>query len=133
MPIEFQGRSSYRPMPFRVLEYMTRMTINEEPYILHCLVVYVGEGSHSNDTGTHQIDGLKDYPTLLWHYQVIHLWKMDARELLRLDRPVLLPLVGQMRMEDPEPIIAEVIARLKAIPDPRLARAIIPRVTRIDA
>jgi hypothetical protein len=38
---------------------------------------------------------------------------MDARALLRLDRPVLLPLVGQMRMDDPEPIIAEAIARLK--------------------
>jgi hypothetical protein len=101
MPIEFQGRSSSRPMPFRVLEYMTRTTINEEPDILHCLVVYVGKSSHPNDTGTHQIDGLKDYPTLLWHYQVIHLWDMDAHELLNLDRPVLLPLVGQMRMDDP--------------------------------
>ena len=120
MPIEFQGRSSSRPMPFRVLEYMTRTTINEEPAILHCLVVYVGKGSYPNDTGTHQIDGLKDYPTLLWHYQVIHLWDMDAHELLNLDRPVLLPLVGQMRMDDPERIIAEVVARLKTVPDPAL-------------
>ena len=107
-------------MPFRVLEYMTRTTINEEPAILHCLVVYVGKGSYPNDTGTHQIDGLKDYPTLLWHYQVIHLWDMDAHELLKLDRPVLLPLVGQMRMDDPERIIAEVVARLKTVPDPAL-------------
>jgi len=120
MPIEFQGRSSSRPMPFRVLEYMTRTTINEEPAILHCLVVYVGKGSYPNDTGTHQIDGLKDYPTLLWHYQVIHLWDMDAHELLKLDRPVLLPLVGQMRMDDTERIIAEVVARLKTVPDPAL-------------
>ena len=105
-------------MRFRVLDYMTRITINEEPDILHCVVIYVGKSSHATDTGTHQIDGLKDYPTFLWHYQVIHLWKMRAEELLRLERPALLPLVGQTKMDHPEHIISEVVARLKAVPDP---------------
>ena len=118
MPVEFQGRSSARPVRFRVLDYMTRITINEEPDILHCVVVYVGKSSHATDSGTHQIDGLKDYPTFLWHYQVIHLWKMRAEELLRLERPALLPLVGQTQMEHPEIIIPAVVARLKAVTDP---------------
>ena len=117
MPVEFQGRSSARPVRFRVLDYMTRITINEEPDILHCVVLYVGKSSHATDTGTHQIDGLKDYPTFLWHYQVIHLWKMRAEELLRLERPALLPLVGQTQIDHPELIIPEVVARLKAVPD----------------
>ena len=118
MPVEFQGRSSARPVRFRVLDYMTRITINEEPDILHCVVVYVGKSSHATDSGTHQIAGLKDYPTFLWHYQVIHLWKMQAEELLHLDRPALLPLVGQTKMKHPEIIIPQVVARLKAVPDP---------------
>jgi len=118
MPIEFQGRSSRRPVHLRLLDYMSRSAINDKPRrILHAVVVYVGESAGPNDTGIHQVEGLEGEPALLWRYQVVRLWQMRAEELLALDRPALLPLVGLTQMEQPAHTVAEVIARLKAVQD----------------
>jgi len=69
------------------------------------------------DTGRHQLDGLADVPALSWHYQVIRLWQIPAQELLALDRPALLTLVGQTRLEQPEVVLPTVVARLRRVPD----------------
>ena len=54
--IEFQGRRSYQPMPWRMLEYMHRLAgIYRLP--MWNVVFYVGEGAGVGDTGRHAIRG----------------------------------------------------------------------------
>jgi hypothetical protein len=51
--IEFQGRSSHRPMQWRMLEYMARIAISEPDLDLFSIVFYVGQGAGASDTGEH--------------------------------------------------------------------------------
>jgi hypothetical protein len=89
-----------------------------EPELDLCsVVIYVGYGAGANDTGEHQINSLDVQPSLTWHYQVIRLWQMRAEELLALQRPALLPLVGQTRIDNPGVIIPEVVSTLKTLPN----------------
>jgi predicted transposase YdaD len=115
--IEFQGRTSYRPVHLRLLDYMSRLAINERPDMLVSLVLYVGHGAGRHDNGQYQVAGLDGHPALHWHYQVLRLWEMDAKELLELDRPELLPLVGQTHMEQPAQVLPQVVARLRDVPE----------------
>lgn len=114
--IEFQGRGSRQPMRWRMLEYMARLACTTRLDIWS-VVLYVGQGVGTRDTGDYQLLGPDGTPTLAWRYRVIRLWQMSAEELLALGRPALLALVGQTRIENPEVVFPEVIARMRSVPD----------------
>jgi hypothetical protein len=106
--IEFQGRSTHRPMPWRMLDYMSRLARREQT-ALCSVVLYVGEGAGRDDQGQHQVTCPDGGPSLLWRYRVIRLWELPAEDLLNLECPALLPLIGQTQMAHPERIIPEVV------------------------
>ncbi|WP_089944522.1 hypothetical protein [Candidatus Entotheonella palauensis] len=114
--IEFQGRRSRQPMPWRMLDYMTRLAAQHR-LAMRSVVLYVGRGAGVNDNGTHQVEGVDDLPALSWRYRVIRLWQMSAQDVLALGSPALLALVGQTRIEQPEVIFPEVISRLRRVPE----------------
>jgi predicted transposase YdaD len=115
--IEFQGRRSSQPMPWRMLEYMHRLA-GTYRLPLWSVVFYVGEGAGVGDTGRHVIQGPAQLAPLMWQYQVVHLWQMPAEDLLALDQPALLALVGQTRLNSPAVVLPAVVARLRQVPDP---------------
>lgn len=84
---------------------------------MRSIVFYVGRGAGADDSGYHQAGDLDGSATLVWHYQVIRLWQMQAEELLALGIPALLALVGQTRMERPETVLPMVVAHLRRVPD----------------
>jgi len=45
------------------------------------------------------------------------LWQMEAEALLGLNEPAFLPLVGQARLEAPERVLPEVVARIRQVGD----------------
>ncbi|ETW97803.1 MAG: hypothetical protein ETSY1_21270 [Candidatus Entotheonella factor] len=114
--IEFQGRRSRQPMPWRMLDYMTRLAA-EYRLAMHSVVLYVGRGAGTNDRGIHQVEGIDDLPALSWRYGVVRLWQMSAQELMALGSPALLALVGQTHIDQPEVVFPEVIRRLRQIPE----------------
>jgi predicted transposase YdaD len=114
--IEFQGRSSHQPMEWRMLEYMARLGYTHR-LALWSVVLYVGHGAGTGDTGYHQLTGPDGSATLSWRYQVVRLWETPAEELLAMARPALLALVGQTHIETPEALLPEVITRLHSVPD----------------
>ena len=125
--IELQGRRSHKPMPFRQLEYMTQTVVRElglplglaSPR-LHSVVMYVGGGSGRDDTGHYVVYGVTDTTSLSWQYQVIRLWEMSATQLLAIGQgePALLALLGQTKLEEPEQILPQALARLRQIENP---------------
>ena len=114
--LEFQGRRSHPPMPWRMLEYMPRLAVTYR-LPLWSVVFYVGAGAGVDDTGRHEIQGPAAVAPLIWHYQVVHLWQMPAEDLLALDQPALLALVGQTRLDRPAVVLPAVVARLRQVPD----------------
>jgi len=114
--IEFQGRRSQPPMPWRMLEYMPRLAVAYR-LPLWSVVFYVGVGAGVDDTGHHSVSGPADTAPLVWRYQVVRLWQMSAEELLALGQPALLALVGQTRVDRPAVILPAVVARLRAVID----------------
>ncbi|MEM7534871.1 MAG: hypothetical protein AAF639_22025 [Chloroflexota bacterium] len=114
---EFQGKSSKRPMRFRVLDYIVGFTDQERGVRIHSVVFYIGEKTNVTDTGYHQVMGIGKRVTLAWHYDVIHLWTLDPQELLDEGRPVLLPLLGQTNLEQPQEIIPQVYQAIRSVPD----------------
>ncbi len=114
--IEFQGCRTQQPMSWRMLEYMTRLASTHR-LDLYSVVLYVGQGAGVNDTGKHQVNGPSSEATLSWQYEVIRLWQLPAEDLLALDRPALLALVGQTRITQPEIILPAVVTRLRSEPD----------------
>jgi predicted transposase YdaD len=114
--IEFQGHRSHPPMPWRMLEYMSRLAVT---YRLPSwsVVFYVGTGAGVGDTGRHEIGGPAAVAPLVWQYQVVRLWQMPAEDLLALEQPALLALVGQTRLDRPAVVLPAVVARLRAVPD----------------
>ncbi len=100
--IEFQGPRSREPMPWRMLTYMPRL-VRTYRRPLCSVVLYVGRGAGVRDSGSHQVEGVDGTPALTWRYHPIRLWEMPAEELLRLDRPALLALVGQTQIQAPAP------------------------------
>src|SRR5215475_11902628 len=71
--IEFQGRRSHPPMPWRMLEYISRLAVTYR-LPLWSVVFYVGTGAGVDDTGRYEIQGPAAVSSLVWHYQVVHLW-----------------------------------------------------------
>ena len=114
--IEFQGRRSNPPMSWRMLEYMTRLASTHR-LPLHSVVLYVGRGAGAEDAGEHMVSGVNDAVVMSWRYHVIRLWQMPAQDLLTLDSPALLALVGQTRIEQPDVVLPEVVTRLRAVSD----------------
>src|SRR5215470_5210102 len=94
LQLEFQGRRSHPPMPWRMLEYISRLVGTYRLELLS-VVFYVGRGAGADDTGHHQVQSPTGAVTLTWQYEVIRLWQMPAEALLTLGRPALLALVGQ--------------------------------------
>jgi predicted transposase YdaD len=119
--VELQGRRSSRPMPLRMLDYMTRVVQREvgvpaEPngVRLHSVVVYVGEGAGREDNGRYTIPGPNEQIALHWQYQPIRLWEMEAVDLLQLRQPALAALIGQTRLQQPARELPQAIDRIRA-------------------
>ncbi|MDM8563978.1 hypothetical protein QUF54_11560, partial [Candidatus Marithioploca araucensis] len=81
------------------------------------VVIYVGNGAGSNDKGEHQVKCSDGEIILSWRYRVIHLWKMKAEKLLKLNRPALLALIGQTQIDNPKKLLPQVVKRLRAVAD----------------
>lgn len=113
---EFQGRSSHKPMAWRMLSYISRLA---EKYRLPVcsVVIYVGQGAGRTDTGEYQVAGHQKHNALTWHYQVIRLWELSAEALLASPSPGLWPLIGQSRIEQPEILFPQLLAKTKTLPD----------------
>ncbi|MEZ4733324.1 MAG: hypothetical protein R3E79_40025 [Caldilineaceae bacterium] len=105
-----------------MLDYITRIVRTERERQLHSVVFYIGEGVGALDTGDHQIDGFDDQPTVRWRYQVVHLWKIKAEELVALNRPGLSALVGLTKMDNPATILPKVVEQIQAVPDAEVRR-----------
>lgn len=114
---EFQGRSSQDPVRLRMLDYITRIVRTERELQLHSVVFYIGEGVGAFDSGDHQVDSVDGQPVVRWRYQVVHLWKIQAEELVALNRPALSALVGLTKMNNPETVLPKVIAQIQAVPN----------------
>ena len=114
--LEFQGLGSRPPLSWRMLEYMARLAYTHR-LAMRSVVFYVGRGAGADDTGHHQVTDLDGTATLLWRYQVMRLWQMPAEELLALETPALLALVGQTRIDQPAVVLPAVVARLRRVPD----------------
>ena len=122
--IELQGKRSAAPMPWRMLDYMSRTARHEwgrrapqGSLSLQSVVLYVGAGAGAGDTGEYALTNFMDQPSLAWRYDVIRLWELEADAVLQMDKPALLALVGQMRMTEPERIVPAVLGRIQAVPD----------------
>ncbi|MEE8391331.1 MAG: hypothetical protein V3S14_11130, partial [Anaerolineae bacterium] len=116
--IEFQGPRSKRPMSLRMLDYMSRL-VQQEQSGLCSAVLYVGDGAGARDEGIHQVDCPAGGLALTWRYRVVRLWQMRAEDFLALDRPALLTLIGQTRIEEPERIVPQVVKTIGKTPDVR--------------
>jgi len=121
--IEFQGKHSERPMPWRMVDYLGRIAEREldhrhlEHVPLCAAVLYVGDGAGVHDTGDYHIACPAGDLTLAWRYRVIRLWQMRAEELLALNRPALLTLIGQTRIAEPARIVPQTVAAIGQIAD----------------
>ncbi len=109
--IEFQGLGSHKPVPLRLLEYNTRMILTYRDLPIYSVVIYLG-GAGARDTGQHVRYDLEGQVRLSWRYDVLHLWQLDGEELLKTERPALLALIGQTRMQQPEQTVSQAVARL---------------------
>jgi hypothetical protein len=114
--IEFQGRRSQVPMPWRMLEYMARLAYTYH-LELESVVLYIGRGAGADDTGLYQVHGLAGTPVLAWGYRVIRLWQMLAEALLVTPHVAPLALVGQMQMAHPEATLTAVVTRMRQVAD----------------
>jgi len=114
--IDFQGIRSHRPMRWRVLDYISRIAETYRRDVCS-VVIYVGNGAGSDDKGQHQIKCSDGKVILSWRYRVIHLWKMKAEKLLKLNRPALLALIGQTQVDNPHKLLPQVVKRLRAVAD----------------
>ena len=77
----------------------------------------MGKRLRSVRTLTIELPATRQRSDLLFEYDVIRLWELDAEEVLQLDKPALLALVGQMHMVEPGRIVPAVLDKIAAIPD----------------
>ena len=111
-----------------MLTYMPRL-VRTYRLPLWSVVLYVGRGAGARDSGSHQVEGPDGTPILTWRYHPIRLWEMPAEELLRLDRPALLALVGQTQIHEPAAVLPEVVQRLHQVPDVEKRRRLLTALT----
>ncbi len=117
--VEFQLTKSEKPMPFRMCEYNIRL-IDQRGIPVCSTVIYLKEEA---DEGSEYrsfcpIDGQE---VLRFRYNVIRMWEIDGRELLKRKMLGLYPLIGLTKLEQPEETFREVISEIKKIPDKVLA------------
>ncbi len=112
--IDFQGIRTHRPMSWRVLDYISRIAETYRRDVCS-VVIYVGKGAGSTDNGRHQIKCSDGKVAVSWRYRVIHLWKMKAEKLLKLNSPPLLALIGQTQIDNPKKLLPQVVNRLRAV------------------
>lgn len=122
---EFQGRSSHKPMPRRMLKYITFAVDDYWGIPILSCIFYTGRNAGANDTGIHQVNDPAGNVILLWRYHVVHLWKMDAEELLALGRPGLVALIGQTIIRDSQKVLTQAITLIKQIKDPENQKTIL--------
>lgn len=104
-------------MKWRMLEYMSRIADAEPELDLFSVVFYVGQGAGATDTGEYQVNAPDGTVSIKWKYKVVRIWKMPAQDLLALQRPGLLPLIGQTQLDDPQTMIPQVVDGLNQIED----------------
>ncbi|RRR68282.1 MAG: DUF4351 domain-containing protein [Candidatus Viridilinea halotolerans] len=109
--LEFQGPGSKRSMPLRMLDYQARLTTTYRNMPVHSVVWYVGKAG-ARDKGVHKRINLANDVYLTWKYHVIHLWKLNGEDLLALNRPALLALIGQTRLRDPKPTLTQAVRQI---------------------
>jgi predicted transposase YdaD len=126
---EFQGRSTHKPMPRRMLKYITYAVDDYWDIPILSCVFYTGYRAGANDTGIHQVRDSAGNVTLLWRYHVVHLWKIDAEELLALGRPGVLALLGQTIIRDSQNVLAQAITIIKQVEDPEKRKTILTILT----
>jgi predicted transposase YdaD len=114
--MEFQGRRSHEPMPWRMLDYMPRLASTYR-LPLESVVLYIGRGAGADDTGIYHVEGLDGTPVLTWRYRVMRLWQMSAEELLTSEPVAPLTLVGQTQIARPEVLLPTVVTRLRQVAD----------------
>jgi hypothetical protein len=54
---------------------------------------------------------------LAWNYEVVHLWRISAEDILAIGRRSLLPLVGLTRFRNPAETVPKVVAEIGREPD----------------
>ena len=106
-------------MQWRMLDYMPRLA-HTYRLNLQSVVLYVGRGAGTDDTGVYHVEGLTGTPVLTWRYRVIRLWQMPAAELLATEPVAPLALVGQTQMTQPEVILSTVVTRIRQVADSEL-------------
>ena len=113
--LEFQGSSSHEPMRFRMLDYDRRLA--KQTQLPVCSVVlYVGHSAGARDTGKHQLlCPITNDVVLQWQYRVVHLWKLKAEQLLALQIPALLTLIGQTQIDQPKTLLPQVLEQIRQI------------------
>jgi predicted transposase YdaD len=121
--IELQGRRSKRPMPYRQLDYLSRVVSRENLLSpaaprLHSVVLYVGKGAGRHDTGIYQIQDSTESVCLQWQYQVIRLWELPAERVLQTGRPALIGLIGLTQITEPQTILPQAVNAIRQLPDP---------------
>ena len=119
--LELQGPTSYKPMPLRELEYLSR-TVDRDIGVptentprLHSVVLYVGNKAGAKDTGRYEIQGIGQSITLRWQYQVVHLWKMTPQWLEQIGNPALLALAGQTQLTEPSVELPQTLKQINRI------------------
>ncbi|NJP04826.1 MAG: hypothetical protein HC837_03935 [Chloroflexaceae bacterium] len=125
--LEFQKRWSHKEVELRQLSYKTMMawTYSDEYSFFETIVMYVGRGAGRHDTGHHQILDYHGNPTLIWIYRVVRMWEWTVEDLLALNRPTLLALVGLTQIDDPETTMPLVLAEIAQITDPALRKRVV--------
>ena len=103
-------------MQWRMLDYMPRLAFAYR-LDMESVVLYIGRGAGTNDTGMYQVNGLAGTPVLAWQYRVMRLWDLRAEALLATAPVALLALVGQMQMADPETTLTAVVVRMRQVVD----------------
>ena len=105
-------------MPHRQLNHLSRLALQQDttPF-LESFVLYVEKYAGSEDIGSYQIDRLDGGPAISWSYTPVHLWREPAEELLTVDKPGIIPLIGLMKIEQPEVTLPRVVDRLQLEPD----------------
>ena len=112
--LEFQGRRSHLPMPWRMLDYMPRLAARHR-LAMENVVLYLGRGAGADDNGVHEVAGLDGSPVLAWRYRVVRLWQMRAEDLLATGQVAPLVLVGQTQIAAPAETLAAVVARMRQV------------------
>jgi predicted transposase YdaD len=114
--VEFQGRTSARPIAWRMLGYLALLA-ERERLPVQSVVIYHARGAGATDTGEHAHPGGDGRPALAWRYQVVHLWRMTAEDLLAVGRRGLLPMLGLTEVRDPARTIGQAIQSIREAPD----------------